>query len=48
VESFRDVLYDLSFPPLWRLGYLVVISGVMLAVGWRFFQARAADVSEEL
>jgi ABC-2 type transport system permease protein len=48
VESFRDVLYDLSFPPLWRLGYLVVISALMLAVGWRFFQARAADVSEEL
>jgi ABC-2 type transport system permease protein len=48
VEAFRDVLYDLTLPPLWQLGYLVLISAVMLAVGWRFFQARAADVSEEL
>jgi ABC-type polysaccharide/polyol phosphate export permease len=48
VEAFRDVLYDLRLPPLWQLGYLVVISLGMLAAGWRFFQARAADVSEEL
>jgi ABC-type polysaccharide/polyol phosphate export permease len=48
VEVFRDVLYDLRFPPLWQLGYLTVISLVMLMVGWRFFQSRAADVSEEL
>lgn len=48
VEAFRDVLYDLTVPSLWQLGYLVVISLGMLAIGWRFFQARAADVSEEL
>jgi ABC-2 type transport system permease protein len=48
VEAFRDVLYDLTLPPLWQLGYLVLISAGMLAVGWRFFQSRAADVSEEL
>ena len=48
VEAFRDVLYHLTLPPLWQLGYLALISAGMLAVGWRFFQARAADVSEEL
>jgi ABC-type polysaccharide/polyol phosphate export permease len=48
VEAFRDVLYDLTVPPLWQLGYLIAVSAGMLAVGWRFFQSRAADVSEEL
>jgi ABC-2 type transport system permease protein len=48
VESFRDVLYHLTVPPAWQLGYLTLISLGMLVVGWRFFQARAADVSEEL
>jgi ABC-2 type transport system permease protein len=48
VEAFRDVLYHLSVPPAWQLGYLTVISLGMLCVGWRFFQSRAADVSEEL
>jgi ABC-type polysaccharide/polyol phosphate export permease len=48
VEAFRDVLYHLTAPPLWQLGYLTVVSVGMLAIGWRFFQSRAADVSEEL
>jgi ABC-type polysaccharide/polyol phosphate export permease len=48
VEAFRDVLYNLTLPPLWQLGYLVLVSGGMLVVGWFFFQSRAADVSEEL
>jgi ABC-type polysaccharide/polyol phosphate export permease len=48
VEAFRDVLYNLTAPPLWQLGYLAVVSVGMLAIGWRFFQSRAADVSEEL
>ena len=48
VEAFRDVLYHLTVPPLWQLGYLTVVSVGMLAIGWRFFQSRAADVSEEL
>ncbi|TFV62903.1 UNVERIFIED_ORG: ABC transporter permease [Bacillus sp. AZ43] len=48
VEAFRDVLYHLTVPPLWQLGYLTVISAAMFAIGWRFFQSRAADVSEEL
>ena len=48
VEAFRDVLYHLTWPPLWQLGYLLVVSVGVLALGWRFFQSRAADVSEEL
>jgi len=48
VEAFRDVLYHLTVPPLWQLGYLTVVSAGMLVLGWRFFQSRAADVSEEL
>lgn len=48
VEAFRDVLWDLRLPPLWQIGYLVGISLGVLFLGWRFFQARAADVSEEL
>lgn len=48
VEAFRDVLWDLRLPPLWQLGYLAGISVGVLYLGWRFFQSRAADVSEEL
>jgi ABC-2 type transport system permease protein len=48
VEAFRDVLWDLRLPPLWQMGYLVGISLGVLYLGWRFFQSRAADVSEEL
>jgi ABC-type polysaccharide/polyol phosphate export permease len=48
VEGFRDVLYHLTVPPLWELAYLIVVSFGVLALGWRFFQSRAADVSEEL
>ncbi|WP_116453383.1 ABC transporter permease [Blastococcus litoris] len=48
VEAFRDVLWDLEFPGWGRLGYLVLVSAIVLAVGWSFFQRKAADVSEEL
>jgi ABC-type polysaccharide/polyol phosphate export permease len=48
VEAFRAVLYHLEMPPFWQLGYLTVISFGMLVLGWRFFQSRAADVSEDL
>lgn len=48
VEAFRDVLYDLEVPSLPRLAYLCVVSVLMLAVGWRYFQRGARDVSEEL
>jgi ABC-2 type transport system permease protein len=48
VEAFRDVLWDLQFPGWGRLGYLVVVSAAVLAVGWVYFQRNADDVSEEL
>lgn len=48
VESFRAILYDLRFPGWGRLGYLTVVSVVALVLGWRYFQKRARDVSEEL
>jgi ABC-type polysaccharide/polyol phosphate export permease len=48
VEAFRDVLWDLEFPGWGRLGYLALLSFGMLAIGWTYFQRKAADVSEEL
>lgn len=48
VEAFRDVLWNLQFPGWGRLAYLGVVSLAVLAVGWTFFQRKAADVSEEL
>jgi len=48
VQAFRNALYDLEFPGWGRLGYLVLVSGVTLVVGWWFFQRGAQDVSEEL
>jgi ABC-type polysaccharide/polyol phosphate export permease len=48
VEAFRAVLWHLEFPGWGRLAYLLVVSLVVLATGWTFFQRKAADVSEEL
>lgn len=48
VEAFRDVLWDLEFPGWGRLAYLSVLSFGVLAVGWTYFERKAADVSEEL
>jgi ABC-type polysaccharide/polyol phosphate export permease len=48
VEAFRDVLWDLDFPGWGRLAYLSVVSFGVLAVGWTYFERKAADVSEEL
>jgi len=37
VESFRDVLYDLRFPPIADIGYLVLWAGASFAFGlWVF------------
>ncbi len=46
VECYRDALYDLRFPPLDKIGYLVAWSGALLAFGlWVFsrFQGRLAE-----
>jgi ABC-type polysaccharide/polyol phosphate export permease len=48
VEAFRSVLWHLEAPSLGRLAYLAVISLLVLVGGWTFFQAKSADVSEEL
>jgi ABC-type polysaccharide/polyol phosphate export permease len=48
VEAFRSVLWHLEAPSVGRLAYLAIISLLVLAGGWTFFQAKSADVSEEL
>jgi ABC-type polysaccharide/polyol phosphate export permease len=48
IEAFRDVLWHLEVPSLGRMAYLLVLSTVVLAAGWTFFQRKSADVSEEL
>lgn len=48
VEAFHSALWDLQFPGWGRLGYLLVVSAGVLAVGWTFFQRNSADISEDL
>jgi ABC-type polysaccharide/polyol phosphate export permease len=48
IEAFRDVLWHLEVPSLGHMAYLLVLSTVVLAAGWTFFQRKSADVSEEL
>lgn len=48
VESFRNILWDLQAPSWGNLLYMFVVSAAVLWVGWRFFQRRAQDVSEDL
>lgn len=47
-EGFRNLLWDLTFPPLDKLAYMVVVGTGVLWAGWLFFQRRAADVGEDL
>lgn len=48
VESFRNILWDLTFPGWVHLLYLLAWALVTLCGGWLFFQRRARDVSEDL
>ncbi|PRZ44364.1 ABC-2 type transport system permease protein [Antricoccus suffuscus] len=48
IESFRNILWDLKFPGWPSMAYMVIVSLLVLAGGWFFFQRRAHDVSEEL
>jgi ABC-2 type transport system permease protein len=48
VEAFRDVLYDMRFPPLDHLAYLVGISVASLAVGQAVFTRLEGRLAEEL
>ena len=48
IEAFRSALWYLEFPGWGRLGFLAVVSAVVLVGGWTYFQRKSADVSEEL
>jgi len=48
VEAYRDVLYDLRFPPLDNIVYLIVISAASLVAGTVVFGRLEGNVAEEL
>jgi len=48
VEAYRDCLYDLRFPPLADVAYLIVISGVTLVAGAILFARLEPKLAEEL
>ena len=48
VEAFRDVLYDMRFPPLDHMAYLVLVSGAVLAAGQWVFGRLEGKLAEEL
>jgi ABC-type polysaccharide/polyol phosphate export permease len=48
VEAFRDVMYDMRFPPLDHLVYLIGVSVTVLVLGMRVFGRLEDRVAEEL
>jgi ABC-2 type transport system permease protein len=48
VESYRDVLYDLRFPPLWRMLAMAGYATVALVVGVVVFRRLEPKLAEEL
>lgn len=48
VEAYRDCLYHLRLPPLVDMAYLVVVSGVTLALGLLVFARLEPKLAEEL
>ncbi len=48
VEAYRDVLYDLRFPPAGDLAYLVATSALTLAIGLAAFNRLEPKLAEEL
>jgi ABC-type polysaccharide/polyol phosphate export permease len=48
VELAREILYTTEAPSPTRLAYVTVVSLLVLAGGWTFFQRRARDLSEVL
>ena len=48
VEAYRDVLYDLRFPPLFDVLYILGCGIVMLAIGWYVFNRLEGRMAEEL
>jgi ABC-type polysaccharide/polyol phosphate export permease len=48
VEAFRDVMYDMRFPPLDHLAYLVLVSVASLLAGMAVFGRLEGKIAEEL
>jgi ABC-2 type transport system permease protein len=48
VGVFRDVLYDLRFPPLWDLCYVTLWSAAMFALGMFVFSKLDRRLAEEV
>ncbi len=48
VEAYRDLLYDLSLPPLGDVAYLVLASAVALGLGLAVFNRLEPKLAEEL
>lgn len=48
VEAFRDVLYDMRFPPLDHLAYLIAVSFGALLAGVAVFSRLEGKIAEEL
>jgi len=48
VECYRDLLYDLRFPPLGDVLYVTAVSAVVLAIGWTVFNRREPYLAEEM
>ncbi|WP_369140003.1 ABC transporter permease [Modestobacter versicolor] len=48
VELMREILYTNEAPSPTRFAYAAVVSLVVLATGWTFFQRRSRDLSEVL
>lgn len=48
VEAYRDLLYDLRFPPAEDLVFLTIVSGAVLLVGYTIFQRLEPRLAEEL
>ena len=48
VGAYRNVLFDLRFPPLWDVLYIFGCGVVMLAIGWYVFNRLEGRMAEEL
>jgi ABC-type polysaccharide/polyol phosphate export permease len=48
VEAFRDVMYDMRFPPIDHMAYLVGVSVASLAFGQTVFSRLEGRLAEEL
>lgn len=48
VEAYRDVLYDMRFPPLDHVAYLIVVSFAALGLGMVVFGRLEGRMAEEL